>query len=349
MIIRKLKPNGLEISKILAFHNNQYSTNRTIDNWIWEYKGNVPNKSVFAVAEDNKDIVGTQGMLPIYLNIAGRVYLTGKSENSLISSLYRGKNLFKNLYEFTVALCKKQGMVCIWGFTSARKVWREKLNFQTFDTLYSSYLILKPLKTFRMLSKNKSSDIKLKMFIFMLFGYLSFIVKQKKVKQQCYMLEHGLRSYDDINVLYKTLRKQFPSLIHLDLNKEYMFWRMDNNPNFKYEFYYIYDEHCLKAYCFLHKKDNIVKMDDFTYLDTDAGVFLLSSIIKDCEQENAITFFGNIYNSFIYDVFVLFKKFGFIKIKENDNIVLKNISVDEDVVYDVKNWYMNGLWGEGYA
>ena len=48
-------------------------------------------------------------------------------------------------------------------------------------------------------------------------------------------------------------------------------------------------------------------------------------------------------------VFQLLKQFG-AKISDSDQyFVLRNLSYpDEEWLLDIKNWYLNGLWSEGY-
>ena len=99
--IREIRSSDIsDINEAISIHNVAYGDKRTPEQWIWEYKSNYPDLFVFTVIEDDGRIVGTQGMIPIYINIKGKRYLSGKSENSLLNPEYRGGTLFQELYEF---------------------------------------------------------------------------------------------------------------------------------------------------------------------------------------------------------------------------------------------------------
>jgi hypothetical protein len=62
-----------------------------------------------------------------------------------------------------------------------------------------------------------------------------------------------------------------------------------------------------------------------------------------------LSFFGNIDNPLIRTVFDLLSKHGARISDSNQYFVLRNLSYpDEDELYNIKNWYLNGLWSEGF-
>lgn len=165
-----------DISEMLLFHNLTCGHKRTPSQWVWEYKSNHPDSFVFTVIKDGDKIVGTQGMIPIYLNIRGKKRLSGKSENSLLNSKYRGGTLFKNLYDFAMSLCKSREMCCVWGFTSAVKIWREKLGFYVYeDIINGSTLVLNWRRQVSQILKSKQG-IARKIATIVFFSATSFLL-----------------------------------------------------------------------------------------------------------------------------------------------------------------------------
>ena len=77
-----------DLQQLVQLHNDNYREHRKPDDYNWAYTGFQADNSVLTVAEDEGEIVGSQGMIPIYLNVGGQVYLTGKSENSLMDGKY---------------------------------------------------------------------------------------------------------------------------------------------------------------------------------------------------------------------------------------------------------------------
>jgi len=110
--IRTIK--DTDFASIVTFHNLHFCQNRTIDNFKWEYIDYSNNKFVFSVVEENDQIIATQGMIPINININGINYLTGKTENSLVKRRHRGL-LFFRVYAHAMNLCKEVGMKFVWA------------------------------------------------------------------------------------------------------------------------------------------------------------------------------------------------------------------------------------------
>ncbi len=349
-----------EIRKIVNLHNSIYGDNRTINDWIWEYNRLYSTLFVFIVIQDKDRIIGSQGMLPIYLIIKGNKNLSGKSESSLLDPTYRGGTLFKDLYAFAISRCQEKTMHCIWGFTSAVKVWRYKLKFAVYENIiYESTLILNINKMNSMNGKSKKSIKKILTYITNLRGFLySFIFKNRfnyliKKKSMQYTFKHTYNSITDLQALYHRLEKKFPDLIYIEQSEKYISWRIYDNPNVKYKTFFLYQDNLLKGYCYLGDyKRNICTLTDFTFEDLEAGIYLLRYILNETRKEDyaLIYYMGNIQNPLIRDVFKLLKKFGFIHKKSASAFILKQISVgDKKIVYDIRNWYFSALWTEGYT
>ena len=351
-----------EINEVVSLHNFNYGDKRTPKQWIWEYKSIYPDLFVFTVIKDKDRVVGTQGMIPVYLHIKAKTYLTGKSENSLLDPKYRGRTLFKKLYAFAMSICKLKKMCYIWGFTSATKVWRNKLGFSVYeDIMYTSILILNPRQFISSIRKSKQVIIKkiTKSFlVILLYLYSSvrrFIMDARRYFKSSpgkYLIEHKLRSINDIDKLYKRLRSKYADLIHIEQDENYINWRILKNPNIKYIIYFIYEENILKGYCYIALgTKNEAHLSDLTFENNDVGNFLLKTILDQLHGKKItiIDFMGNIENPLIATTFNLLKKHGFIKRGQFSPFVLKNISYkNEEQLENIKNWYLNGLWTEGY-
>ena len=351
-----------DINEVVSFHNAAHGDSRIAAQWTWEYLGNYPDLSVFAVIEDDGVIVGTNGRIPIYLNIKGKRYLSGKSENSLLHPKYRGGTLFQDLYEFATSLSKAKKMHCIWGYTGAVTVWRNKLGLSVYDNcMYESILILNVQNAlsevvkpgdWAMVRKISLSLLATFCYSYSLAVRFSFEFLRKSLRTK-YSIEHCLRSIDDLNALYERLRGEYPGLIHIDQDEQYIRWRIFNNPNIKYETYFLYEDSLLRGYCYVGANDNTTaSLTDFTFESAEVGAFLLRILLDKWRHEKIgyVYFLGNAKNPLITTIFNLLKGFGFLRRRSSDSFVLKNISYkDEDHLYDIKNWYAGGLWTEGYT
>lgn len=60
-----------EIPTVVNLHNQSHNDHRTSEQWQWEWRGHHPNLTVYCVLKDGEKIIGTQGILPIYLAASG--------------------------------------------------------------------------------------------------------------------------------------------------------------------------------------------------------------------------------------------------------------------------------------
>lgn len=80
-----------DIEQVNVFYNKFNKTNRSISDFIWEFKQAPAGKAIYVIAKDadSNRIVGTQCAIPIYLYThAGEVVLSAKSEDTLVDPEY---------------------------------------------------------------------------------------------------------------------------------------------------------------------------------------------------------------------------------------------------------------------
>jgi len=281
LIMREISSS--EIDEFVKIHNTQYGVNRTAEQWNWEYKGNYPDLSVFTVIEDNGSIVGTAAAIPIYINIGGERLLSGKTENLWLHpkyrAKYRGGNIATELKEFRTHLCKEKGVSCHWGIGSATKQAEKFADVVHEGVLYESTLILNLRSVFFSFFKSPRKlcrKILLSLVSLLVYCYSSifrcYFMHIKKYQDANFAIEHKLRSTNDLSILYARLRTEYPSLIHIDQDEKYLEWRIYNNPNIKYDTYFLYEEDLLRGYCYVGMRDSErATLTDLTF-ETDTQV-----------------------------------------------------------------------------
>lgn len=345
-----------DVDEIVAFHNAVYGDNRKPEHWMWEYKGNDPSLSVFTVIKDGERIVATQGMMPYYIKIQGERFLFAKSENTLLRPEYRGGPLFRDFYDYVVSRCQAKGMECIWGYTPAVKAFRRAGVRVYEDVMYDSISILSLKHVLARVRDNNVSAAKrvtklLKTVA--LWAYSSILRRTHRISDTGFSVKEHLANERDLENLYLRLRTCYPSLIHIDLDEKYLRWRVYGHPIFKYKTYFVYEGELLRAYAIvnIHNRDQAY-LTDFTLETVNAGEFLLKQLLDQlCADDiGYVSFFGNVRNPTIKRTFHLLSRFGFVGRPTDMNFGLRNITFyDESTLFEVENWYMNGLWTEGYG
>jgi hypothetical protein len=359
------RKSGVELLQIedpgieaFSLHNEVYNETRTHGDWIWEYKTCYPSLSVFTIVKDKGRIVGTQGMLPIYLNVGGKRHLTGKSESSLLEKTYRGGTLFQDLYSYAMAICKTRGMCCVWGFTTAASVWRNKLDFSVYDKVVHTYaLSLTPSLPSEIKRQRRTRLAHAALSIAASIIYLYCLIRRtffnprRNIAPDKFVIEEKIRNLSDLDGLYERLRSRHREMIYIEQDARYIAWRITDNPNIKYRTYFLFEGELLRAYCYLSMdKDNVARLTDFTSENKTSGAVLLDYVIDvlSTQKVGFAFFMGNIANPLTRDLVRVLKRAGFLRLPMSEtNFVLRNISCEASL-NDVSNWYVNGLWTEGY-
>ena len=231
--------------KINDFHNRIYKSNRTIEEFYWEFHNCPVGKSIYIIALDGEKVVGTNCVIPIELiNNKQEIILTGKSEDTLVDPDYRGQKIFYNIYEVLFQACEKNGVKVIWGFTSAKKPFK-KLGFNIPYDHEQNLLVNKIFKSYSYLvSLNSKNTLFSKFKIFSLCFLSKF--KSKLNFEKSIIKEYSL----SVNL---PITESIDELIHVNLSSEensfaiyqnsaFQDWRIYSNPNFsKVHTYGFYD------------------------------------------------------------------------------------------------------------
>jgi GNAT superfamily N-acetyltransferase len=350
-----------DTEKAFSLHNETFHVSRSPKDWLWEYKANHPECSVFLIAEAEGRIIGTQGMIPIPLNIRGKKGLTGKSENAFVDRSYRGRDLFQKMYDRAVTMCGERGMCCVWGLTRNKlvsKVLRDKFHFAVYEDVIQTYALTLRGGALPEVIQTKvrtrfATALVWSSYIYSLLCRYTFsgALNSSNIREgKDVVIENDARTENDLKQLYDRLRLKHDRLIHVEQDSSYLTWRLVNNPSLQYTTYFLYERGMLKAYCYLNIKDEIAHITDFTCEDRINGAILLKRVIHDLRKQRArfVLFMGNPSNPLTSLTLALIKRIGFLRLSILQfSFVLKNISCEVNIS-DLQDWYINGLWTEGY-
>lgn len=338
----------------LAFLRTALSHEMTDEIWNWEFEQN-RERTVLSIIKDMKssEILGTQFMIPVILNIRNRTCWTGKSENTYIHHSLRGKGMFGKVYDHAINISVKKGLSYLWGFTSAIKVFRDKLKFQVFENIMctSSIELMRPNR-----SHVKNGSL-IRLLVKLMFFYSWEIRKKwnknKAKKRSGFELKDRIDNYSDLDAVFNDMKRKYGEFNHIEIDKEYIDWRVNQNPNLNYRTIAIYKDNTIEGYLVYVENKNGFFISDFTICGKEQGEVLLSELISKAKEKEVrtISYFGNIDNKANEVIFGLFKNNGAeVKINEDMNFVIKKIGEDEsESSTKTKNWYINGLWTEGFS
>lgn len=251
-----------DYEEINNFHNRIYNSNRTIQQFYWEFNNCPFGKSIYVIAEDEGNIVGTNCIIPIDLITAdNKIIKSGKSEDTLVDPNYRGQKIFYKIYDFLFEKCKEAGIQVIWGFTSAKKSFKNLGFLIPFDhqqslivnNIWNSYKYLESLN-----SNNKLLD-KIKIFGLCSFSKIKSVGKLKN-KLEGFRVTTDEKITEGVDEIINSNLASLESSFSILQNSAFQEWRIYQNPNyFKVHTFGFYDNsNKLKALIVLNSHSNNV-------------------------------------------------------------------------------------------
>jgi GNAT superfamily N-acetyltransferase len=344
--------------ELVAFHNRMFGAHRMPDFWFWKYRDHLPGKSVYVVARSAGNVVGTQGMIPIRLRVAGAVELTGKSENSLVDTEFRGRGLWNRLYLEALAQCRSRGMTAVWGFTPVEAARRglARLGFGVHDVLVQAVAVLNARPMLEVIWNSQES----------ILGRLGATVAtpgawcwsklrrggpKDDVEYGCGPFPDGVTT-QEIADLYERVDRDSPGLVHLDMNEEYLQWRVSGHPRFPHELWHARRNGRLVAMALVNGSQSLrPAVLELAFGNQQDAAGLLARMIESYAVKGAgtMTFWANRTNRYGRMLLAAARGLGFFCRPARSSFVVKDIADGREPRTDPGRWLLSALWFEGWA
>ncbi len=321
------------------------------DIWTWEFCAH--QNTIFTTLTDNNAIIATQSMLPIKLMIGEQCFESSKSETSYLEAAYRGQKLFEKLYSFAIEKAVEKGSTLIWGFTPAVSAWKKNFmfsvheeNIKCVEILVKPYTITKAINNSRNIFVAIGKYFVKNIFVFKNQILANFLFKTNKKIE----ITNTIQNFSDYQNLFNEIKKEKINLIHIDYNKEYLNWRLKNNPVIKYETKYYYINSVISGWVTYSINNDRLVIVDLLYNEVDTLKFILKSLLQVDGDFTRIFYWGNFACNISNLVFKLFSEIGSIpQIDKARSFVYKPVANNNsNYLNDLDNWHINGLWTEGF-
>lgn len=325
-----------------------HKVNETI--WRWEFE--TLQNTVFTLLKDNGKIIATASMLPIKLNIAEQLFYTCKSETCYLDADYRGKKLYEKLYDFAIKKIVETGSVCVWGFTPAIKAWKRNFQFNVHEGVIKFIEIPINKYSFNKAKKN-SNNVANAVIKFIIKNLITQITKLKIkfiLSNSVKLVSKDYAKNTDLKEFHNSIYKKHINLVRLEIDDDYLNWRIKKNPTLKYttKFFYL-NEKLVGNVIYTIKADRLM----ITYLNYE-NQLILDAIIKYFleikDDFTRVYYWGNDTCKINDIIFSTFEKIGGKrKVDNTRNFIYKTFTNENlNVLSDTKNWFINGLWTEGF-
>ena len=216
---------------INEFHRRIGGKDRSFSEW--EFIKGPQGHSVYVIAVLGSRVVGANAVIPIEtVGVDGEIFLTGKSEDTLVDPEFRGQNIFKRLYEVLFEECRREGIRAIWGYTPAEKPFL-KIGFGIPFHHSQSILVFKVFSSFRYLNgKNPGNSLRTwaKIFGLCLLSRLRYARRPNPGRD---IRVEVIESPHDILKLFEDRDDFPPRVISIRQSPSYVKWRYSDNPYLK--------------------------------------------------------------------------------------------------------------------
>lgn len=336
---------------------NTYRGNLTsLEAFRWQFS-HIPEQIVVtAIMEEEEKIIGSQSMMPIEIHTPKEKLISAKSENTYLDPSLRGKRMFAKIFAYAWDLCQQKNIHVVWGFTPALKAFA-RVGFEVYENcLISSLLYTKVPPLRKILADKKGPSVLVGMlnYFFILFTvfYLNLILffNRFSAKKQLTVLNEE-KNEEDMDNLYAKISEQYPSIVYIKHSKEYLAWRLDQNPNMEFTRKYFYSGEKLIGYCFYYMFKGTASISSLAYLDENHLKPLIYSLINSLQKDKipSLIFHGNYENEINKQVFHLLKGLNFRKVNKVGQHFIYMFSDQSTMnVPRQEDWFINNLWTEGY-
>lgn len=202
-----------------------YDSNRSLDQFRWLSEDNPAGRAILFIALLNDKVVGMQSLIPYEFIRNGKLIQTYKSEDTLVEKSLRGKGIFSILYKM---LHDRSGDYLVWGLTDKKEIL-ERVNMPSSERLTIAISVRKP----SLISDSKGIHRFVAKTLFYSYLYFKSSFRSKKGNTSLLTKEIHPSSYGNSKLIsfFEKLSLQNPDLYYPRMTKEYMKWRLVDNPN----------------------------------------------------------------------------------------------------------------------
>ncbi|MEY3441745.1 MAG: hypothetical protein RLZZ519_26 [Bacteroidota bacterium] len=347
-----------DLATVNAFNPNQLPV------WKHEFFSRLKPQSCLAICEDEGKVVGTEGYVEYRLLQNGQPILSHRSERTLVSPDYRGKNLFQGMIDLCTATAKAQGSLFCWGATAAQKAFERagffyKSGYRTYAILplsNSKYVFkqlvrgkaipLNPLKLYKQL---KGRDIKVSKEAITAAAQGRFFFQKLLRKRSQARLEHlpTPRAWADIDALHARVQTS-ETLITLQHDPQLFEWLETAGQN-RFLKVFSYEGTTLRSYLCIHldERDSYAPVLDFCADSAESLAAAIAHIRLEILRHgfSALFFTLNVENAEQLQLLKHLKQMGASNFGRVGTWVIKPLSLEESPIYEsMKSWYLTDLW-----
>lgn len=236
--IRHYRENDEE--QINLLYNSLFGTNRTTEQWQWEFVKTAAGMSLIIVATDEAGkIQAHDSFIPTIYYYKNNQLETGKTGDAMITPEYRGKKEFKRITKFCMDEAYKQDFAFLWGIARKEGVgykMRIKTGYRHILDMKAYFAVLNVRNCTNDIAKFLNFGGLKKTLLNTVFSVLAKRAKRrqklevKNKKIEISVVDSFDERFDDLWAHF-ALKTQ---MLTIKRSSSYLKWRFQDNPNREY-------------------------------------------------------------------------------------------------------------------
>ena len=372
---RTIEPRDFE--QVNELSNRVFSRNRTLDQFLWEFRRGPlgPALEIVAVTPEDR-VVGHLGLLPNVVAIGSRSIKAGKGETLMIAPEYRGKGIFRGLLAERLKSAWEAGFEMTWTtFAGAAPILLRTNYAGTGYTLvgYLEHLYFPLLRgapeILVAVAKTllRTNGVRQLRHLIGCARITQRLSARASVPVGCDLNLTDFQE-DQARELLGRWRQEMsspdtgPYRVTLERTLPYLRWRFFDNPNVDYTWRTVTDESgCPVGYIVWHLSGLEVVVDDMLLLRdwfTSTGISALLLVARETWRTSNVFLarFLSLRGSVVYES-LMASGFGSLPHSEIPDprralLTRPNPNLKEDLVdelADTRRWYLSGIFTEGIS
>lgn len=204
--------------------------------YYWAFFDRYPEPGLFVVIEHEQKLVGTQAILPMHCRQGDKLWLSSKSDETLLDTICRGQGLCQKMYAtiFKDLDHRVDDTVLV---SSAIKPLLKAGYADLASIQYTLVFTGRPTEEFPLGRREQFGGMRQKLKR-KLFYYLHYLLRFKTklkafgLKSNPHIIEKT--DYQLYESVWHKMAGQFPKLISMERSKEWVSWRLGAHPNNTY-------------------------------------------------------------------------------------------------------------------
>ena len=245
----------------------------------WEFRYGPYGSAYQLLAIDTEEsIIAHWGLLPHYLRVGKELLKSGKQENAMCDTKYRGKGIYLNFQKKCIKMAWDEGYEVAWTSLSPAAQVHRKAGFQSLGEMTNVIWLINNniLVTFyRFLACAFSILFSYRKLIFILKNLHQALKLHKNKIRRSHKVYFSLVSFDETQIrdfikIWKQQRQHKPNLYSVTLERDYSYiiWRFFDNPYVSYNWNTIIDKNGIPCgYVVWHRLMTTVYLDDLIFLN----------------------------------------------------------------------------------